>query len=159
MSHTKVTQLYNSQLTIWMLSLMPAQINNESFTVTLLHFLYRHLGGPKAQVRLLFVDFSSTFNTIQPHLLAEKLINLFNLDSNLVGWMLDFLTNQSQCVRVNGCFSNQLQSSSGSPQGCCLSPLLCLYILYTNDCRSSYANRHILKFADDSVIVSLLEGD
>ena len=105
----------------------------------------------------MFIDFSSAFNTIQPHLLAEKLISLFNLDFNLVGWILDFLTNRSQCVRVNGSLSNQLQSSTGSPQGCCLSPLL--YILYTNDCRSNYVNSHIIKFADDSVIVSLLKED
>ena len=128
----------------------------EDATVTLLHFLYRHLEESKTQARL-FIDFSSAFNTIQPHLLAEKLISLFNLDFNLVGWILDFLTNRSQCVRVNGSLSNQLQSSTGSPQGCCLSPLL--YILYTNDCRSNYVNSHIIKFADDSVIVSLLKED
>ncbi|KAK0146536.1 hypothetical protein N1851_014143 [Merluccius polli] len=30
-------------------------------------------------------------------------------------------------------------------------------LLYTNDCRSKYSNRHILKYADDTVIVSLLQ--
>lgn len=34
-----------------------------------------------------------------------------------------------------------------------------LYILYTNDCHSYYENHHILKFADDPVIISLLQGD
>ncbi len=47
-----------------------------------------------------------------------------------------------------------LFSSSGSPQGCVLSPVL--YILYTDDCRSSHPGRHILKFA---VIVSLLQRE
>lgn len=37
---------------------------------------------------------------------------------------------------------------------CVLSPLL--HILYTDDCQSQYDNRFILKFADDSVIVSLM---
>jgi len=60
-------------------------------------------------------------------------------------------------VRVNRVFSNVLSSSTGSPQGCCLSPLL--FILYTNDCHNSFSNRHILKFADDTVIVNLLQGD
>ncbi len=34
-----------------------------------------------------------------------------------------------------------------------------LYILYTNDRRSCHANRSIVKYADDSVIVSLLHDD
>ena len=81
----------------------------EDATTTLLHLLYRHLEGTKAHARLLFLDFSSAFNTIQPHLLVDKLIHFFNLDLNLVGWILDFLTVRSQCVRVNGSFSNQLR--------------------------------------------------
>ena len=48
-------------------------------------------------------------------------------------------------------------SFTGSPQGCVLSLLLC--ILYTNNCQSKYQNRRIIKFADDSVIFSLLEGE
>lgn len=128
----------------------------EDATLMLLNCLYRHLEGPLTHARLLFIDFSSAFNTIQPHLLAEKLLSDFNLDTNIIGWILDFLTDRSQCVRVNGVLSNKLHSSTGSPQGCVLSPLL--YILYTNSCQSKFENRHIIKFADDSVIVSLLKG-
>jgi len=36
--------------------------------------------------RLLFIDFSSAFNAIQPYLLAEKLQSLFNLIPNLIVW-------------------------------------------------------------------------
>lgn len=38
-----------------------------------------------------------------------------------------------------------------------LSPLL--YILYTDNCRSKQENRFIVKYADDSAIVSLLHVD
>lgn len=55
---------------------------------------------------------------------------------------------------MNGIQSDVLLSSTGSPQGCVLSPLL--FVLYTNDCQSSYPGRHVVKFADDSVIISLL---
>ncbi len=71
-------------------------------------------------------------------------------------WLVDFLTSRSQRVRVNGVSSNALLSYTGTPQGCFLSPLL--FSLYTDDCRSVFEGRHIIKFADDSVIVSLLTG-
>ena len=126
-------------------------------TATLLNLVHKHLEGVKTHARLLFVDFSSAFNTIQPHVLVEKLINTFSLDPCLVGWILDFLTNRSQCVRVNNTLSSLLSSSTGSPQGCVLSAFL--YILYTNDCLSHFHNRFIVKYADDSVIVSLLSNE
>ena len=35
--------------------------------------VYQHLDKPKGYVRTLFIDFSSAFNTIQPHILIPKL--------------------------------------------------------------------------------------
>ena len=40
----------------------------------ILNTLYRHLEGPQTHARILVDDFSSAFNTIQPHILANKLI-------------------------------------------------------------------------------------
>lgn len=69
---------------------------------------------------------------------------------------MDFLVDRLQCVRVNGVHSDFQYCSTASPQGCCLSPLLS--IMYTNDCRSMYENSYFIKYADDSVIVSLLHN-
>ncbi len=129
----------------------------EDATVTLMNLLFKHLEGKGTHARLLFLDFSSAFNTIQPHIFTERLLEQFDLSYNLVGWILDFLTNRTQRVRVNGTLSDQVCSSTSSPQGCVLSPLL--FILYTNMCCSSREDRTILKYADDSVIVSLLQGN
>ena len=41
-------------------------------TITLLNLLFKHLEVSKKHARLLFVDFSSAFNTIQQHILVEK---------------------------------------------------------------------------------------
>ena len=129
----------------------------EDASLMLLNLLTKHLEGKNTHARLLFIDFASAFNTIQPHILARRLLEYFKLNHNLVGWLLDFLTNRTQRVKVNGSFSDVLSLSTGSPQGCVLSPLL--YILYTNMCQSSHENRIFIKFADDTVIVSLLQGD
>ncbi len=63
----------------------------EDATVTLLHTLFKHLEGSGSHARLFFVDFSSAFITIQPHILARQLLEQYDLDFNLVGWILDVL--------------------------------------------------------------------
>ena len=59
-------------------------------------------------------------------------------------------------VLVNNTFSDLSLTSTGSPQGCVLSPLL--FILYTDDCRSTHPDCHLVKYADDTVLLSLLSG-
>ncbi|XP_045071977.1 uncharacterized protein LOC123485150 [Coregonus clupeaformis] len=123
----------------------------------LLNMVYRHLEGAKSHVRVLFVDFSSAFNTIQPYILAQRLIRDFSLDGGLVLWLLDFLSQRSEWVKVGPHVSDIRTTNTGSPQGCVLSPLL--YILYTNSCTSSHPDRHLVKFPDDTALISLLHDD
>ncbi len=127
----------------------------EDAVVTLLNSVVRHLEGKKTHVRLCFADFSSAFNCMQPHVLAQRLSDIPSVDFGTICWIVDFLTTRPQRTRVNDSLSETLLCSTGSPQGCVLSPLL--FMLYTNDCKSMFESRLILKFADDSVIVSLLQ--
>ena len=53
-------------------------------------------------------------------------------------------------------FCLTLLSQIGSPQGCVLSPLL--YILYTDSCRSSCDGSFLVKFSDETVLLSLLRS-
>ncbi|XP_054603415.2 RNA-directed DNA polymerase from mobile element jockey [Nothobranchius furzeri] len=124
--------------------------------IFILDSIHKHLELPDSSARLLFVDFSSAFNTLQPHILATKLSSQFHLDDQLTLWILDFLTNSTQKVWVNNCLSGLRSTSTGSPQGCVLSPPL--YILSTDDCRSTHPNCHLVKYADDTVLLSLLSG-
>ena len=125
--------------------------------ITLLHLIYTHLETPQAHVKILFVDFSSAFNTIRPHILAQRLQEEFSLDSGLILWLLDFLSQRVQQVKVGMSLSETIVTSTGSPQGCVLSALL--FILYTNCLTSSFPRRHLIKYADDTALVSLLLGD
>ena len=73
----------------------------EDDTVTLFNSILSHLEGPGSHARLLFVDFSSAFNTIQPHILTNRLLEQFDVSKNLAGWILNFLTCRTQRVRIN----------------------------------------------------------
>ena len=73
----------------------------EDATVTLFNSILSHLEGPGSHARLLFVDFSSAFNTIQPHILTNRLLEQFDVSKILAGWILNFLTCRTQRVRIN----------------------------------------------------------
>ncbi len=112
-----------------------------------LHSSLTHIDSKNGNyVRLLFIDYSSAFNTIVPTKLAVKLSDL-GITSSLCDWIQDFLTSRPQVVKVGQFTSNSITLNVGAPQGCVLSPLL--YSLYTHDCVSSHSSTSIVKFADD----------
>ena len=45
----------------------------EDAIVTMTNMIFKHLEGRGTHAQLLFVDFSSAFNTIQPQILTERL--------------------------------------------------------------------------------------
>lgn len=104
------------------------------------HSMLSHLEQPDSYVRLLFID--SAFNTIIPDILMEKLLSL-NFPPSTCAWIKDFLSNRSQQVRLGHHLSSSLTLSTGSPQGCVLSPLL--YTLYTFDCSPSHPSEWSLR--------------
>ncbi len=122
-----------------------------------LHSSLTHIGSKNGNyVRLLFIDYSSAFNTIVPTKLAVKLSDL-GLNTSLCDWIQDFLTARPQVVKVGQFTSNSITLNIGGTQGCVLSPLL--YFLYTHDCVSSCSSTSIVKFADDTVVLALINND
>ncbi len=122
-----------------------------------LHYVPQHLDRPGAYVKILFEDFSSAFNTIIPNHLLPKLTQL-SVPTSVCQWINSFLTDRQQLVRL-GKFSFSTRTiSTGAPQGCFLSALL--FSLYTNDCTSKYPSVKLLKFADDTTLIGLIQdGD
>ncbi|KAL0165891.1 hypothetical protein M9458_037735, partial [Cirrhinus mrigala] len=122
-----------------------------------LHFILQHLDKTGNYVRILFVDFSSAFNTIIPTLLQSKLAQL-SVPSSVCQWISSFLTDRQQLVRLGKFTSHSRTTSTGAPQGCVLSPLL--FSLYTNDCTSKDPSVKLLKFVDDTTFIGLIsDGD
>jgi hypothetical protein len=134
-----------------------AKRSTEDAICSTLHPALTHLEKRDSYVRLLFIDFSSAFNTIIPQQLICKLDKL-GLSTYLCNWLLDFLCQRPQVVRVGNNISSCITLSTGAPQGCVLSPLL--FTLLTHDCTANYSDNHIVKFADDTTLVGLItKGD
>lgn len=67
--------------------------SNEDAIVTAINTALSHLEHRSIHVRMLFVDFSSVFNTIIPDILTDKLLHL-GLSTSICTWIKDFLINR-----------------------------------------------------------------
>lgn len=105
---------------------------------------------------MLFVYYSSAFNTIIPSKLTLKL-EILGFSPTMRQWIYNFLSDRTQAVRVGRQISSSLTLSTGAPQGCVLRPLL--YSLYTYDCVATSDSTTIIKFADDTVVVGLISDN
>ena len=125
---------------------------------SLTHIIANHLDKDcNNTVRCLFIDYSSAFNTVQPHLLIDSLTQL-KVPNYLCLWILDFLTERKQYVRTDTNISSIKTLNTGAPQGCALSAFL--FTIYTNSLSStSYKNTYIVKYADDTAILGCIEND
>lgn len=74
-------------------------------------------------VQMIFIDYSSAFNTILPDILIRKLLHL-GLSTNICTYIMGFLTNHPQSVKNDSHLSTTLTLDTGSPQGSVLGPLL-----------------------------------
>lgn len=127
----------------------------EDAILYLLHRVHSHLDKGGCAVRIMFFDFSSAFNTVQPLLLRDKLVRM-GVEPGLVTWITDYLTERPQFVRLGGLTSEMVVSSIGAPQGTVLSPVL--FTLYTNDFSYNSVTCHMQKFSDDTAIVGCIKA-
>ena len=74
-------------------------------------------------------------------------LEAYNLSSEVINWIKEYLTGRSQCVEVNGKASEWLPVTSGIPQGSVLGPLL--FLIYINDLPDDI-NSDVYMYADDT---------
>ncbi|CDQ90915.1 unnamed protein product [Oncorhynchus mykiss] len=133
----------------------PKKSTDDAISIAL-HTALSNLDKRNSYVRMLFIDDSSTFNTIVHSKLITKLRTL-GLNTSLGNWILDFLTGHPQVVRVGNNTSATLILNTREPQGCMLSPLL--YSLFTHDCMTKHDSNTIIKFADDTTVIGLITNN
>ncbi len=109
----------------------------------ILHSSLTHIDSSNGNfARLLFIDYSSAFNTIVPIKLTSKLTGL-GLNTSLCDWIQDFLTGRPQVVKVDQFPSNSITLNVGAPAR--VVSWVPFSTLYTHDCMSSHRSTSIIK--------------
>uniref|UniRef100_A0A8C5M941 Reverse transcriptase domain-containing protein n=1 Tax=Leptobrachium leishanense TaxID=445787 RepID=A0A8C5M941_9ANUR len=104
-------------------------------------------------VDIAYLDFSKAFDTVPHRRLINKLQSL-SLDSNIVEWIRQWLSDRQQRVVVNGVYSAQGLVTSGVPQGSVLGPIL--FNIFISDIAEGI-NGKVCLFADDTKICNRVD--
>ena len=95
----------------------------------------------------IFLDFSKAFDTINHHILLEKLYK-HGIRGLPHAWFSSYITNRKQYVKIGNVESSLKTITCGVPQGSTLGPLL--FLLYINDLPRSSKKLTFRIFADDT---------
>lgn len=98
------------------------------------------------QVDCIYTDITKAFDSIPHELVAAKLDALGVSDAYL-RWIMSYLSDRLQCVRIGGCVSQLISVTSGVPQGSHIGPII--FVLFFNDVVKCLKFCKCLLYADD----------
>ena len=95
------------------------------------------------------IDFSAAFDMVNHLGIFYKLCSVDIIIGSVLSRLIQFLSNRSQHVMVDGCRSKLVNVVSEVPQSSVLGPLL--FLLYTSELFSILENK-LIGYADDSTL-------
>ena len=144
----------------FLLPALPKPLFNDQFafrptgsTTAALAYVLHHITRileDNSYVRVLFIDYSRAFDTINHELLIRKLMT-FDVPSNVVRWIANFLTGRTQAVSSDCKLSSWLPITQSIVQGSGIGPLL--YIIFASDLKLLSAVNVLCKYADDKTLL------
>ena len=106
---------------------------------------------------VIYIDFTRAFDSVVHSKLLLKLRH-YGIDGNLLNWIASFLSNRTQRVVLNNCFSKSSPVLSGVVQGSVLGPVL--FLVFTNDLVSACKGLcKMILFADDTKLYAVTSFD
>ena len=116
--------------------------------IKLTHLLFESSDVENNIIRILFIDFARAFEVIDHNVICRKL-DENNCPRFLRNWLLSFLTDRSQFVKVNDCVSTNYSINAGAPQGTRAGPN-CFKVLI----KDLTFDKPFIKYVDDVTVVS-----
>ena len=107
----------------------------------------------------MLLDLSAAFDTVDHHILLNRLRHLVGLSGTVLNWFYSYLTDHRFLVSMDTCSSGMHELKYGVPQGSILGPILFnLYMLPLGD----VIRRHGINFhgyADDTQLYIAMSPD
>ena len=108
---------------------------------------------------LVSLDLSSAFDTIDHHLLLERLRLMFGVTGPALNWLKSHLTDRTQLVKQGDDLSIPMLLQTGVPQGSVLGPILFTSFISPVHCIATQFGVHQHQYADDTQLYMEISRD